>query len=80
MVPKEKKKCLQTTLQGAQRTGETDLSLNQQVTLASDVQCKARDVDGALVGNLADHAVDQDVRASPTHTSTGAARKRRGEV
>ena len=44
------------------------------------MQRKARDVDGALVGNLADHAVDQDVCASPTHASAGAARKGRGEM
>ena len=56
----------------------TDLRLNQQVTLTSDVKRESRDVDGALVTDLTNHAVDQDVRASPTHTSAETRQDKNG--
>ena len=68
------------SLQSTQRINEADLSLNQQVTLTSDVKRKARDVDSAPVGNLTNHAVNQNVCARPTHTSTESTRKESGEV
>ena len=48
----------------------TNLSLNQQVALASNVQSESWDVDSSPVSYLTNHAVDQDVCSCPTNPST----------
>lgn len=54
----------------------TDLCLHQEVALASYVLEEANNVDHLLVPDLPQHAVDDNVGACPTHSSTAKARRR----
>lgn len=59
-----------------QEKKHTDLRLHQVVALATYVLEEADNVDRLLVPDLLQHAVNDNVGACPTHSSTSKARQR----